>query len=60
MRTDCRCKYEDEEDRRIREEAEWQKVKSSMIYYFESKDMDFGRSRATNWKGNKRIVLPKS
>ena len=51
---------EDEEDRRIREEAEWQEVKSSMIYDFENKEMDFGRSRATNWKGNKRIVLPKS
>jgi hypothetical protein len=51
---------EDEEDRRIREEAEWQEVKSTMIYDFENREMDFGRSRATNWKGNKRIVLPKS
>ena len=47
---------EDEEDRRVREEAEWQEEKSSIIYDFENKD----RSRPTNWKGNKRIVLPKS
>ena len=51
---------EDEEDKRIREESEWQEVKSSMIDDFEKKDMDFGRSKATNWKGNKRIVLPGS
>ena len=31
-----------------------------MIYDFESKQLDFGKSKATNWKGNKRIKLPKA
>ena len=34
--------------------------KSALIYDFESKTMDFGRSKATNWKRNKRIKLPKA
>ena len=50
---------EDGEDKFVLEEAEWQEVKSTMIFDFEEKEMDFGRCKATNWKGNKRITLPK-
>ena len=41
-------------------EAEWQARKSTLVYDFENKEMDFGRMRATEMKGNKRVVLPKA
>ena len=44
--------------KRINDKAEWFEVKSSMIYDFENKQLDFGKSKATNWKGNKRVKLP--
>ena len=50
----------DEEDARIMKEAEWQGVKSELVYDFESKSMDFGNQKATNMKRNKRIKLPKA
>ena len=49
-----------EEMKRVNEMADWIAEKSSLIYDFESKSMDFGRSKATNWKGNKRVKLPKA
>ena len=49
-----------EEMKRVDDIAEWIEVKSSLIYDFESKQLDFGKSKATNWKGNKRIKLPKA
>ena len=50
----------DNEDKRIMEEAEWQERKSQLVYDFESKEMNFGRMRATEMKSNKRVVLPKA
>ena len=50
----------DEEDKRVMKEAEWQERKSQLVYDFEHKEMDFGRMRATEMKGNKRVVLPKA
>jgi hypothetical protein len=50
----------DNEDRKIEEHAEWPETKSTCIDDFEEKTINFGRSRATNWKGNKRIKLPKA
>ena len=40
-------------------EAEWQEVKSELVYDFESKEINFGNQKATNMKNNKRITLPK-
>ena len=48
------------EAKRIDDLVAWIDEKSAMIYDFESKTMDFGRSKATNWKRNKRIKLPKA
>ena len=31
-----------------------------MPYDFEDKNLDFGRTKATKMKGNKRIILPKA
>ena len=50
----------DKEDKRVMEEAEWQERKSQLVYDFESKEMNFGRMRATEMKSNKRVVLPKA
>ena len=50
----------DDEDRRIMEEAAWQERKSELAYDFESKDLDFGRLKATGMNGNKRVKLPKA
>ena len=50
----------DEEDKRVMKEAEWQERKSQLVYDFEHKEMDFGKMRATEMKGNKRVVLPKA
>ena len=50
----------DDDDKRIMKEAEWQERKSQLVYDFESKEMDFGRMRATEMKTNKRVVLPKA
>ena len=52
------CK--DKEEERCLEEAEWMKSKSELIYDFADKNMDFGRVKATNMKGNSRITLPKA
>ena len=49
----------DEDDKRIMKEAEWQEVKSELVYDFESKEINFGNQKATNMKNNKRITLPK-
>ena len=38
----------------------WLGKKCSLIYDLEYDTMDFGRNKATNMKGNKRITLPKS
>jgi hypothetical protein len=48
------------ESKRIDDMVAWIDEKSALIYDFESKTMDFGRSKATNWKRNKRIKLPKA
>ena len=50
----------DKEDERVMKEAEWQERKSTLVYDFEIKEMDFGKMRATEMKGNKRVVLPKA
>ena len=52
--------FENEEDKKVAEYSEWLEAKSTCIYDFENKNINFGRSRATNWKGNKRIKLPKA
>ena len=52
--------YENDEEREIAEYSEWLETKSTSIYDFENKNINFGRSRATNWKGNKRITLRKA
>ena len=49
-----------EEDTRIMKEAEWQGVKSELVYDFEKKNLDFGNQKATNMKRNKIISLPKA
>ena len=50
----------DEEDKRIMKEAAWQERKSELVYDFESKNLDFGRQKATGMKRNKRVKLPKA
>jgi hypothetical protein len=42
------------------EHAKWLEKKGEFIYDFEDNTLDFGRSKPTRWKGNKRISLPKS
>ena len=50
----------DAEDERIIKEAEWQQRKSELVYDFETKDLNFGRLKATEMKNNKRLILPNS
>ena len=50
----------DEDDKRVANEAEWQETKSELPYDFETKNLDFGRQKATNMKNNKRLKLPKA
>ena len=42
------------------EDSAWLEKKLSMIYDFEDKTVDFGRSKPTGWKNNKRVNLPKT
>ena len=52
--------YECEEDKLKAEHIKWLEKKGELIYDFEDNTLDFGRSKPTRWKGNKRISLPKS
>ena len=51
---------DDDEDQEINNYSEWLEIKSRLPYDFEDKSLDFGRCKATDWKLNKRITLPKS
>ena len=39
---------------------EWLEKKCELIYDMEKNNIDFARSKPTQWKGNKRIHLPKA
>jgi hypothetical protein len=39
--------------------SEWLDRKAELIYDMEEQTIDFGKSKPTNWKGNKRVNLPK-
>ena len=60
----CKVSEEDgpetKEEKLQEEHAKWLERKCSLIYDLEDDTMDFGRNKATNMKGNKRITLPKS
>ena len=49
-----------DDDKVTLEMAEWLEMKSRLVYDFEDNNMDLGRCKATDWKTNKRITLPKS
>ena len=48
-----------EEDTSIREKAELEAAKSRIPYDYTYKDLDMRRRRATDVKGNARVILPK-
>ena len=43
-----------------RKSSEWLERKSEMIFDMVDNNIDFDRSKPTQWKGNKRIHLPKA
>ena len=48
------------EDIKMEECARWLEKKTSLVYDLEDNSLNFGRCKATNMKGNKRIHLPKA
>ena len=52
--------FENSDEVKRAENAKWLEMKGEIIYDFEDNNIDFGRSKPTRWKGNKRITLPKS
>ena len=56
------AKDEDEtkEEKEKEKSSEWMERKSELIYDLEENTIDFARSKPTQWKGNKRIHLPKA
>ena len=50
---------EEEMDDEARKSSAWLERKTELIYDMEDNTIDFARSKPTQWKGNKRIHLPK-
>ena len=51
---------EEEETEERKKSSEWLERKTELIYDMEDNNIDFARSKPTQWKGNKRIYLPKA